>query len=157
MYFEIEKHLPGFSDTISVFDEDGDLIYEVDSRLILNKRIIRVYDANDALISIVERKESIVEPSFNIFVHGKLVGELVKEFTFFEPRFHIISDFGPIIAKGNLIDLDFKLLDSEGDILAIVSDSLSDEEDNYGVEMDEEIEMAFMIALLITIDVQLNE
>ena len=157
MYLEIEKHLPGFCDTITVFDEDGDEVFEIDSRLILNKRTIRIFSKDEKLLAAVERQDNIIEPTYNIFVLGELYGELVKEFTFFEPRFHILSEFGPIISHGDLVNLDFKLLDDEGSLLAVISDDLSEDEDRYGVEMSEEINPIFIVALLIGIDIQLNE
>lgn len=157
MYLEIEKHLPGFCDTISVFDEEGNTVFEIDSRIVLMKRSIRIFSADEEVVAIIERQDNIVEPAYNIYVEGQLVGELVKEFTFFEPRFHILSDFGPIITHGDILNLDFRLLDDEGNILAIISDDLCEEEDNYGIEINDEMDPIFIIALLIGIDVQLNE
>ncbi len=157
MYFEIEKHLPGFCDTIMVFDADGDVIFEIDSRLTLNKRTLRVFSPDEKVVAVLERQDNLIEPTFNIYLKGNFYGELVKEFTFFEPRFHIVSEYGPIITHGDLINLDFRLIDDEGSIIAIVSDDLSDEEDNYGIEISEDVDPAFIIALLIGIDIQLNE
>ena len=41
--------------------------------------------------------------------------------------------------------------------MAVISDDLSEDEDRYGVEMSEEINPIFIVALLIGIDIQLNE
>lgn len=157
MYLEIEKHLPGFNDTVNVYDEDGNSVFEIDSRTILMKRTIRVFDNEERVVAVVEKHDVLIEPTFSIFINGDLVGELIKEFTFFEPRFHILSDFGPIFTQGDIVNLNFKLLDSEGNLLAVVLDELSDDDDCYGIEMDDEVDPIFIVALLFAIDVQIND
>ncbi len=157
MFYEIEKHIPNILNTIEIIDDEGEVAFEVDSRLLLNKRIIRFYNSEDELVSHIERVIPSFEPRFRIFIEGQQIGELVKEFTFFEPRVHIISEYGPIISTGNMVDLEFQLLDENAGLLANVSDDLTEDEDTYGVEIDDEADELFILCLLMVIDVLLNE
>jgi uncharacterized protein YxjI len=157
MYYEIEKHLPGLMDTIDIYDENGEVAYQVDSRVVLTNRTMRLFNQGDELISVIKREVPSFEPKYKIYIEGQLFGELVKEFTFFEPRVRILSEYGPIISKGDLIGLDFQLLDVDGNILASVDDELSEDENTYGVEIDEEADDEFILSLLMVIDVLLND
>lgn len=157
MFYEIEKHIPNILNTIEIIDDEGEVAFEVDSRLLLNKRIIRFYNSEDELVSHIERVIPSFEPRFRIFIEGQQIGELVKEFTFFEPRVHIISEYGPIISTGNMVELEFQLLDENAGLLANVSDDLTEDEDTYGVEIDDEADELFILCLLMVIDVLLNE
>lgn len=157
MFYEIEKHIPNILNTIEITDDEGEVVYEVDSRLILNKRIIRFYNSEDELVSNIERVIPSFEPRYTIVIEGQQIGELVKEFTFFEPRVHIISEYGPIISTGDMVGLEFQLLDENAVVLAQVSDDLTEDEDTYGVEIDDEADELFILCLLMVIDVLLNE
>lgn len=153
----IEKHVPGIFNEVTILNAEGELIYYVDSHLLLTKRMVTIFDEDDVAVGKVMRVEPSFEPTFQIFIDGELVGELVKEFTFFEPRVHIVSLYGPIISQGDMNKLEFSLTDPDGQIMAIVSEEFVEDDAFYGVEVADDIDEAFMIGLLMCIDMLLNE
>lgn len=157
MIYEIEKHIPGLQNTIDIFDEDGETIYYMDSKLFLGQRVMTLYSDEDEKIAEIKRVIPSFEPKFQVIIDGEVFGELTKEFSFFDARVHIISEYGAIISEGDILNLDFRLKDMEDRVIAIVDDLMTEDEDTYGVEIAEDADDEFILCLLIIMDVLLNE
>ena len=81
-FFSIPAHY-------SVYDERGEEAYTVDGEFLslVNKR--HIYDRRGNEVAFVQQKFFTLLPRFMVFVNGVQVCEIVKEFTFFRPSYHI--------------------------------------------------------------------
>jgi uncharacterized protein YxjI len=158
MIYVIEKHLPGLQNIIEIFDEDGELAYYVDSKLFLGERKITLYsEEDDKVVAEIQRIIPSFEPKFQILIDGVIMGEFTKEFSFLDARVHIISEYGAIVSEGDIINLDFKLKNVEGALIALVDDQMTEDEDTYGVEIADDADDEFILCLLLIMDVLFSE
>jgi uncharacterized protein YxjI len=94
-------------------------------------------------------------PEYTIYTSGQPIATAKKEFTLFKPRFNIWSAYGDYTIEGNFLGMDFSIFKS-GKQVAQVSKRWFSFGDTYGVDITDDEDYAFILALVIVIDQALH-
>lgn len=75
-------------DSYDIFDEDGNTVYVVKGELSWGHRL-QIHDAMGNPVGRVQERILTFLPKFELYVEGRLAGEIVKEFSLFRPKFQL--------------------------------------------------------------------
>lgn len=85
----IKQKVFSWTDRFRVWDEDDHDRYYVEGEFFSFGKRLHIMDADDREVALVQQKVFSFLPRFFVLVDGVQVAEIVKEFTFFHPRYTI--------------------------------------------------------------------
>ncbi|MBO4951168.1 MAG: LURP-one-related family protein [Clostridia bacterium] len=138
-------------DSYDIFDEYGQTVYTVKGQLSWTHKL-KIFDANDMEVGTVEQAFLTWLPKFEIYIGGRYVGCIKKEFTFFKPRFSI--DFNGWSVKGDFFEWDYEIYDGNGFLMAVVSKELFNFTDTYSIDLKDDSNALGVLMLVLAIDAE---
>lgn len=85
----IQEKIFTWADKFHVTDEYGAARYVVEGELFSWGKKLHVSDMNGREVAYIEQKLLSFTPRYRVFVGETLVGEVVREFSFFRPRYTV--------------------------------------------------------------------
>ena len=85
----IEERVFTWKDRFTVRDEDGNDRYTVAGELFSWGKKLHVCNRSGQEVAYVEQQLFTFKPRYAVYTHGTLMGEVVKEFSFFRPRYTV--------------------------------------------------------------------
>ncbi len=85
----INEHVFSWSDRFTVRDEAGNDRYYVEGELFSWGKKLHVYSMIGQEVAYIEQQVFSFRPRFGVFAQGERIGEVVREFTFFRPRYTV--------------------------------------------------------------------
>ena len=119
---------------IEVLDEQGQVLYWTKSSVIVIKGKTDVFDASGAPVAHLEKKPiSLHEKHYITMADG-------QKFTMSNELFHVVRDITNIEGlgwqlQGNIIGLNFTLLDQNGDLIAAIGQKMASMHDRYSIDL----------------------
>jgi len=89
MKLYIKQKVFSWNDKFTVNDEIGSERYFVEGEFFSWGKKLHVYDSNRREVTFVKQKVFAFLPKFTVSVNGQDIAEIVKEFTFFKPKYRI--------------------------------------------------------------------
>ena len=89
MQLYIKQRVFSWGDHFTVRDAEGRDRYTVRGEVFSWGKKLHVYDANNQEVLFIQQKVMSFLPRYKIFLHGQQVAEIVKEFTFFRPKYRV--------------------------------------------------------------------
>jgi len=151
MRFIIKQKFFSFGDSFIINDEMGNPYFQVKGKVFSFGDKLRIYDMQGNEIVYIEQKLFKLLPEYTIYYKGMPAAKVKKEFTFFRPKFNIESFIGSYTIEGDFWGMDFNVL-KNGRIVAQVSKRWFSFRDTYGVDISDDEDYAFILALVIVID-----
>ncbi len=156
MRFVIRQKIWTFGDNFIIKDEYGREHFIVKGKVFALGDKLRLYTMDGRELYYIEQQLFRFLPEYNIYHHNQPVATVKREFTFFKPRFSISSIMGNYSIDGNFWGMEFSILKS-GIPVAQVSKRWFSWSDTYGVDISDEEDYAFILALVIVIDQVLHD
>ena len=119
---------------IEVLDEQGQVLYWPKSSVIVIKGKTDVFDASGAPVAHLEKKPiSLHEKHYITMADG-------QKFTLSNELFHVVRDTTNIEGlgwqlQGNIIGLNFTLLDQNGDLIAAIGQKMASMHDRFSIDL----------------------
>lgn len=151
MRFMVKQKIFSFGDNFTINDEYGNPHFQVKGKVFSIGDKLRIYDMMGNELIYIEQKVFRLLPEYTIYFNGEVAAKVIKEFTFFKPRFNIESIMGNYSIEGNFWGMDFNIL-KNGEFIAQVSKKWFSWSDTYGVDIVDGEDYAFILALVIVID-----
>ncbi|NLN40539.1 MAG: hypothetical protein GX160_00825 [Clostridiales bacterium] len=151
MRFIVRQKIFSFGDNFTIKDEYGREHFIVKGKVFSFGDKLRIYDMAGHELYYIEQKLFRLLPEYTIYQSGQPVARVKKEFTFFRPKFNITSTMGNFTIEGNFLGMDFSIK-KNGRLVAQVSKRWFSLSDTYGVDITEDEDYGFLIALVIVID-----
>ncbi len=85
----IEEHIFSWNDRFTIRSEDGTDRYFVEGELFSWGKKLHICDRTGREVAYIEQKLFSFKPRYRVYVGGRLVGEVVREFSFFIPRYTV--------------------------------------------------------------------
>ncbi len=85
----IEERIFTWNDRFTVRDESGKDRYYVEGELFSWGKKLHVCTPNGQEVAYVEQKLFSFKPRYQVFAGGTLIGEVVREFSFFRPHYTV--------------------------------------------------------------------
>ncbi len=89
MKLYIEQKIFSWRDRFKVFDPNGNPKYYVEGEIFTWGKRLHVYDSAQREVAYIEQQVPSFLPRFDVYVKNNFVAQIVKEFTFFKPRYSI--------------------------------------------------------------------
>ncbi|TCT14383.1 uncharacterized protein YxjI [Natranaerovirga pectinivora] len=151
MKFKVREKIFSFRDDFTIKDENDNDYFQVTGKIftIGNKLHFKDMSGNELLY--IEQQLLKFLAEYNIYSKGKVVGKVKKKLTFFRSGFDIISTYGNYEVDGDFFGYNF-VIRKNGSVIATVSKKFFSFTDHYGVEIADNEEYIFILALVIVID-----
>ena len=138
-------------DSYDVYNEDGDVLYTVRGDIAWG-HLLRIYDGRGVEIGVVKERVLSWLPRFEMYLDGRYVGSIRKEFTFFRPRFLI--DCNGWQVEGDWFEWDYHILDDRGQSIAYVNKQLFNWTDTYVIDVRNPNHATCILMLVLAIDAE---
>lgn len=149
----IKQRLFSLLDNYYVYDETGEIRYEVEQAFLALGHQFHVYDrrADERTeeVGFIRQKLFTLMPTFEIVIKNRVVGTVRKEFTLLRPRYHV--DFKNWDVEGDLMGWDYRVTCASQEILSI-SKELLNWTDTYSIHYRNPADEIPGLLLVIAID-----
>lgn len=156
MRFVVRQKVFSFGDNFTIKDEAGNEHFMVKGKVFALGDKLRIYDMQGHELFYIEQKLLRFLPEYIIYRSGQPVATVKKQLTFFRPRFRIWSVYGEFTIEGNFLGMEF-LIHRNGKHVAQVSKRWFAWSDTYGVDIADDEDYGFILALVIVIDQVLHD
>jgi uncharacterized protein YxjI len=85
-----------------------------------------------------------------MYENGNYIGEIEKEFSFFHPKFHLTCNNWKV--EGNFLEWDYKIVDSNNNIIMILSKELFHLTDTYTMDITNPSDSLYCLMIVLAID-----
>lgn len=116
----------------------------------------RIEDLNGNELAYIEQEVFRFLPEYNIYSSGQHLAQVKKELTFFKPNFRISSSYGDYQMYGDFFAHEFQII-KNGIVVATVSKKWFSFSDTYMVDIRNEENHPFILALVIVVDQVLHD
>lgn len=152
MRYYVKENLIAYGDKYIIKDEMGNKCYQASEKLLnIGNKIKLLDNSGKEVIQINQARRSAL-PEYKILMNSKEIGQVKKNFASITNNLSIKSIYGVYRLEGELINHNFTILDDLGNKVVSVSSNTLTHEDNYFVDIDDNINQAFMLAVIIIID-----
>ena len=107
-------------DSYDIYDEEGNTLYVVKGQLSWG-HCLKIFDGSGNEIGMVQERIFTLLPKFEMYLGGRYVGCISKEFTFLKPKYNI--DCNGWHVEGNFFEWDYEILSVTGMRIAEVHPS----------------------------------
>ena len=156
MRFLVKQKIFSFGDNFIIKDDQGNDRFIVKGKVFSLGDKLRIYDMMGRELFYIEQKLLRLLPEYTIYKSGQAVATVKKDFSFFRPRFSIWSAYGNYSIQGDFFGMDFSIT-KNGRHVAQVSKRWLSFSDTYGVDIADDEDCAFILALVIIIDQVLHD
>lgn len=151
MKLQFKQRFFSWFDSYDIYDEWGETVYTVEGKLSWGHRL-HILDRNGEHIGTVLQKVLTFLPKFELYEGDLCLGELRKELTFLKPKFYI--DFNGWQIQGDVLEWDYRITDSTGRTVAVVSKELFNWTDTYSIDVADPADALRALMVVLAIDAE---
>lgn len=149
LYFR--QRLFSWLDSYDIYDEAGNTFCTVRGQLSWG-HCLKLFDSRGHEIGMVKERLFTFLPKFELYLAGRYVGCISKEFTFLHPKYNI--DFRGWHVEGSVFEWDYTIFDHTGMPIAQISKELFHWTDTYVIEVDDQNDALCALMLVLAIDAE---
>ncbi|MBC5618803.1 LURP-one-related family protein [Streptococcus anginosus] len=131
-------------------DDRGNIDYQVEGSFLKIPKTFTIYDDKGEVVSQIQKTVLTVLPQFEIQLRNGSSFYIRKKLTFLRDKYEF-DNLGLRI-EGNIWDLEFRLLDAQGQVIAEISKELLHLMSTYQVVIYEDAYADLVISLCVAID-----
>lgn len=154
MKLYVNQKIFSIGERFTVKDEFGNDRYFVEGEVFSFPKRFHIYDASGNEVLLLQSKMFSFTPSYQIIRNGNVAAEIIKEFSFFHPRYRI--DGSPFSVEGEVFSHDYTIL-RDGHPVAAISKEWFTWGDSYMVNNFSGEDEEMLLAILIVIDCVLSQ
>ena len=150
MQLLIKQRIFTITDNYYVYDETGEIRYEVQDELFRLGHQIHVYDKRTGReVGSIHQRFFTLMPEFEIVIDGRVMGTIRKKISFFTPQYEV--DYRGWHVEGNLMGWDYQVMRGDMEVMTI-SKELFNWSDTYSLRYDNPPDEIPGLLLVIAID-----
>ena len=138
-------------DSYDIYDEAGNIAYTVRGQLAWG-HLLRIFDAQGNEIGCIKERVLTWLPLFEMYLNGRYVGSIRREFSLFRPRFTI--DCNGWQVEGDWFEWDYHIVDAHGRSIATVNKELFNWTDTYVIDVRDPNHATCILMLVLAIDAE---
>ncbi len=146
-----KQRLISWLDSYDIYNEFSFKKYTVKGKIGFGHKL-HILDSDGIHIATLKQDILSFLPKFNMYINDKFVGSINKKFTFFKPSFKIDYKDWKII--GNIFELDYAIIDSYGENVAIISKEFFNFTDTYSIEVKNDDDAIYVLMVTLAIDAE---
>jgi uncharacterized protein YxjI len=149
MKLYIKQKVFSWADKFTVKDENEKDKYSVEGELFSLGKKLHIYNESGTEIALIEQKLFSFLPRYFVYVDGRQIAEIKKEFTFFHPEYSI-EGLGWEI-NGSFTAHDYEIV-KDGRTIAAIHKAWMTWGDCYELSIDDATDEVIALAVVLAID-----
>ncbi len=154
MMLLIEERPFSFRDRFTIRDEAGQDRYSVEGELFSWGKQLHIRNMTGDEVAYIEQKVFSFKPRYRVFVGDDFIGEIVREFTFFSPRYTVEGADWDV--EGDFFAHDYTVLRG-GTSIASISKEWFTFGDCYALRIADPADEICALALVLAIDCAMEQ
>jgi len=144
-----KQRLFAWLDSYDIYDENQNTVFTVKGVLAF-KHCFKIYDADGNEVGMIrERVMTFFCPRFDLIIDGAEAGGIVKEFTFFKPKFTL--EFRNWQIEGDWLQWNYQI-QSPGKVIAAITKQPFNWTDTYQIDVADPRDALAALMVVIAID-----
>ena len=145
----LKQKVFSFGDKFYVYDGAGNEIFYVEGEIFTFGKKLHLYDMEGNELAYIKQQCFSFLPRYYIFTNGEQIGEVVKEFTFFHPKY-TVNGLGWSVS-GDFFDHDYEITDGDR-VVVNVSKEWFTWGDAYRIQLTHDVNVTAALAVVLVID-----
>jgi uncharacterized protein YxjI len=145
----IKQKVFSFVDRFTVKDESGEDKYYVEGEFLSFGKRLHIYNTSGEELIYIQQKVFSFLPRYHIFIGGREVAEVVKEFTFFYPKYSIHGFEWSI--EGDFFDHEYSVLQNGTPVVSMYKEWFT-WGDSYVLDIANPLDELAAVAVILAID-----
>ena len=145
-----KQRLFSWFDSYDVYDEYGNTVYTVKGQFAWG-HMLKIFDSYGYELGVLKERVFTWLPKFEMYIGGRYVGCISKEFTFLKPKFNI--DYNGWQIEGNFFEWDYRIYDSLSQPIAAVTKEFN-WTDTYVIDVIDQGNALNVLMLVLAIDAE---
>ncbi len=142
-----KQRLFSWFDSYDIYDEQQNTVFTVRGRPSWGHKL-EIYDRFGNHIATLKEQILTFLPKFTIYIGNQLVGEIIKEFTFFKPSFTVNCNGWRV--EGDFWQWDYRIIGNG--IVATIHKQLYNWTDTYIIDVANENDSLLALMVVLAID-----
>jgi uncharacterized protein YxjI len=138
-------------DSYDVFDEQGNVVYQVKGQLSWG-HCLKIFDVRGVELGTVRERILTWLPKFEMYRGDAYLGCISKEWSLFKPKFNI--DCNGWHVEGDFFEWDYNIIAPSGRWVAKVQKELFNWTDTYSIEVVDPADALCALMLVLAIDAE---
>ena len=155
MKLYIQQRVFSIGDKYDVYDEMQNVIYMVQGKIFTIGAQISLFDYNGQELYFIRQTRIFPLPQYQLHKNNVLMADIKREFMILKSKFTISSYHGNFTMEGDIFSMDFQIL-KDGFPVGAISKRWLSWGDTYELNIYDNIEPDFFVAMVITIDHSLH-
>lgn len=157
MVYKVRQKILSFTEDFVIKNEYDEDVFFVKGKFFSIGHKLKISDVYGNELLYIEQKVLRFLPEYYIYDNSNTqIAKIKKKFTFFKPQYNIDSIYGSYELNGNILQHNFEIL-KNGTICAEISKRWFSLTDTYGVEVSPQEKPEFILALVIIIDMVMDD
>ncbi len=152
MNLYIKQKVFSFSDKYNVFDEFGELVFEVKGEIFSLGAKLHIFDTRGVELMTIHRELLTWLPRYTVCENGVERARVTQKFAWFQNKFEISDRQGLFNLDGDFLSMNYSITTPNGNLLGTIEKEWLSWGDTYKLSVADPSHAAFFCALVIAID-----
>ena len=131
-----------------IYNEDEELAYEIESKVISIGDKTTIYDRNHNVDAYIEQELFHLTPHYNVYIEDEYKYQIKKKFQFFKNDYELSNMYK---VDGSTFNLNFSIINNYGKVVAVVNRKFLSIGDKYQIEILDEKEIYTILTIIVAI------
>lgn len=144
----IKEKLLSMHNRYYIYNEFGEMEYEIESKVISIGDKTTIYDKNHNIVAYIEQEIFHLMPHYNIYIENEYKYQIKKELKLFKNDYELSNLYK---VTGSTFNLDFSIINNYGKEVAIVNRKFLSIGDKYQVDILDEKDLKIILTIIVAI------
>ena len=131
-----------------IYNEDEELAYEIESKVISIGDKTTIYDKNHNAVAYIEQEIFHLTPHYNVYIENEYKYQIKKKFQFFKNDYELSNMYK---VDGSTFNLNFTIINNQGKTVALVNRKFLSIGDKYQIEIIDENDIYTILTIIVAI------
>lgn len=151
MILKFKQRFMSWFDSYDIYNEQDEVIYQIKGRFSIG-HCLEVYDQKGVHVATLKEKIWVMLPTFEVYIHEKLVGFIRKKFRLLKNDYDI--QFKNWTVDGSVFGFDYTILDANHQPVAKVEKELFHFTDTYLIRVHRDEDALTCLMFVLAIDAE---
>ncbi len=152
MNLYIKQKVFSFSDKYNVFDEFGELVFEVKGEIFTWGAKLHIMDTRGYELLTIHREVFSWLPKYTVYENGIPRATVIQKFAWFKNKFEVSDRQGYYNLDGDFLSMNYSITTPDGNMLGSIEKEWLSWGDAYKLTVADPSQAAFFCSLVIAID-----
>ena len=144
----VKEKLLSMHDRYYIYNENKELVYEIESKVISIGDKTTIYDKNHNTVAYIEQEIFHLMPHYNVYIEDEYKYQIKKKFKLFKNDYELSNLYK---VDGSAFNLNFNIINNYGKQIALVNRKFLSIGDKYQIEILDEKDIYTILTIIVAI------